>query len=209
MAKLTSSFKNMLASLLGITLIASTTLGVVNELTKDAIATTNANKQAQAIAMVLPKFDHLGESYKVKPTDGNDSIEVFPALNAEGAVVANAVKTYTNSGFSGYIEIMAGFDAEGTITGFKVLKHAETPGLGSKMDAWFSDASKEAQTIIGKNPKSTKMLVKKDGGDLDAITAATISSRAFLDAINRAYSVLESSYDAATSATKQVKEVEE
>ena len=121
MAKLTSSFKNMLVSLLGITLIASTTLGVVNELTKDAIATTNANKQAQAIAMVLPEFDHLGESFKVKPTDGHDSIEVFPALNAEGVVVANAVKTYTNSGFSGYIEIMAGFDAEGTVTGFKVL----------------------------------------------------------------------------------------
>lgn len=209
MAKLTSSFKNMLLSLLGITLIASTTLGVVNELTKDAIATTNANKQAEAIAMVLPKFDHLGESYKVKPTDGADSIEVFPALDAEGAIVANAVKTYTNKGFSGSIEIMAGFDAEGIITGFKVLKHAETPGLGSKMDTWFSDASKESQTVIGKNPKTTKMQVKKDGGDVDAITAATISSRAFLDAINRAYSVLESSYDATTSATKQVKEVQE
>jgi Na+-translocating ferredoxin:NAD+ oxidoreductase subunit G len=209
MAKLTSSFKNMLASLLGITFIASTTLGVVNELTKDAIAKTNADKQAKAIAMVLPKFDHLGESYKVKPADGNDSLEVFPALNSEGGIVANAVKTYTNNGFSGYIEIMAGFDASGTITGFKVLKHAETPGLGSKMDAWFSDASKETQNVIGKNLESTKMSVKKDGGDVDAITAATISSRAFLDAINRAYAALESSYDAATSATKQQEEEKE
>lgn len=196
----------MLISLLGITFVASAILGLANELTKEAIEKSKEIKQTTAISAVLPQFDKLGDSYKVMPKNGGDSLEIFPALNSDEEIIANAVKTYSGNGFGGNIEIMVGFDKDGTITGYQVLKHAETPGLGSKMGIWFCDASKDGQNVIGKNPNNVKFVVKKDGGDIDAITAATISSRAFLDAINRAYAVLSESYDGSTSATQKVEE---
>ena len=115
-------------------------------------------------------------------------------------------KVYVNptdySGFSGYVEIMVGFDKEGNISGYQVLKHAETPGLGSKMGEWFSNESKAKQNVIGRSLKEGQLKVSKDGGQVDAITAATITSRAFLESINRAYSVLNEQFDGVTSATK-------
>jgi len=86
---------------------------------------------------------------------------------------------------------MVGIDKKGNFSGFEVLEHAETPGLGSKMNVWFKNTEKPNQNIIGKNPNSTKFEVSKDGGDIDAITASTITSRAFLDALNRAYNSYE------------------
>lgn len=222
MAKLKSSFRNMVVALLGVTFVASASLGLVNDATKETIKTTEAKKQTEAVASVLPAFDQLGESYKVMPATGKDSIEVFPAQNSEGKVIAYAVKSYTYNGFSGYIEIMVGFDEQGTITGYQVLKHAETPGLGTKMNDWFKPQTtvskslienifgfevktvERQSSVIQKNPEKTKLTVTKDGGEIDAITAATVSSRAFLDAINRAYSVLNNLYDASTSATTKV-----
>lgn len=88
-------------------------------------------------------------------------------------------------GFGGQFRIMVGFDAEGNILGYEVLEHQETPGLGSHMTHWFKNADKPNQSIIGR--KAGSLTVSKDGGDVDAITAATISSRAFLKAINQAY----------------------
>ena len=189
MAKLESSFKNMVISLLGITFIASASLGLVNDVTKAPIAKAEMDKQTNAISAVLPEYDHLGPSKMVMPNNEKDSIEIFPALNADGAVVANAVKSYTNKGFSGYVEIMVGIDVNGTVSGYQVLKHAETPGLGSKMGIWFNNSEKPGQCIIGRSLANEQLKVSKDGGRVDAITAATISSRAFLDAVNRAYSV--------------------
>ena len=82
---------------------------------------------------------------------------------------------------------MAGFDKEGNVSGYAVLEHKETPGLGSKMDVWFNNPDKPNQYILGKNPETTNFKVSKDGGDIDAITASTITSRAFLDALTLAY----------------------
>ena len=190
MAKLESSFKNMLLSLFGVTLIASAVLGLVNDATKAPIAKAEMEKQTKAIAQVLPEFDHLNATLKLMPIDGKDSIEVYPAVNAAGEVIGNAVKSYTYKGFSGYIEVMVGIDNNGQLTGYQVLKHAETPGLGAKMGIWFNNADKPGQNVIGRSLKDETLSVSKDGGSVDAITAATISSRAFLDAINRAYSVI-------------------
>jgi electron transport complex protein RnfG len=95
---------------------------------------------------------------------------------------------------------MVGFYPDGTIYNYSVLEHKETPGLGSKMDLWFTKDGKG--NITGKKPGTTGLKVSKDGGDIDAITAATISSRAFLDAINRAASELEG-VEASSGATQQ------
>ncbi|HRC93634.1 MAG TPA: RnfABCDGE type electron transport complex subunit G, partial [Tenuifilaceae bacterium] len=87
-------------------------------------------------------------------------------------------------GFGGRIELMVGFLPDGTINKITVISHKETPGLGDKIDPGKSDFSVQFE---GKNPETFKVMVKKDGGDVDAITASTISSRAFCDAVNRAY----------------------
>lgn len=193
MAKLESSFKNMLISLFGVTLVASAVLGLVNDATIAPIAKAEQEKQTKAIAAVLPKFDHLSAPIKVLPADGKDSITVFQGLTADGQVVGSAIKSYTNKGFSGYIEIMVGINNAGVITGYQVLKHAETPGLGAKMNIWFNNEAKAGQNVIGRSLSEGSLTVSKDGGKVDAITAATITSRAFLDAVNRAYSVVNNS----------------
>ena len=108
---------------------------------------------------------------------------------AKMAVIAGhedgvAIETTVN-GFGGPIRMMVGFDAEGNVLGYEILEHQETPGLGSHMEHWFKNADKPGQNIIGR--KAGNLTVSKDGGDVDAITAATITSRAFLNGINQAY----------------------
>lgn len=87
-------------------------------------------------------------------------------------------------GFGGKMRVMVGLAADSTILGYEILEHSETPGLGDKAGEWFKDKDKPGQNIIGR--KAGKLTVSKDGGEVDAITAATISSRAFLKAINNA-----------------------
>ena len=98
--------------------------------------------------------------------------------------------------------MLVGFDTEGKILGYTLLEHAETPGLGAKADKWFQKGEKG--DIIGKDPKEP-LTVSKDGGQVDAITASTITSRAFLLAVNNAYNAYKvTPVDAQTSATKEV-----
>ncbi|QZT36794.1 RnfABCDGE type electron transport complex subunit G [Halosquirtibacter xylanolyticus] len=211
MAKIASNFKNMVITLFVVTMGSGAILGLMNQLTADAITKSQVKAQEEAIASVLPKFDKLGDSYKTIVKGDKDSLEVFPALDAQGALVGHAIKTFTNNGFSGHIDIMVGFDKENKISGFQVLLHQETPGLGSKMQEWFSTPKEgKKNSIIGLDPTKTKMTVSKDGGDIDAITAATISSRAFLDAVSRATKAIanDKSADGVSGASKQHKEKE-
>ena len=190
MEKLKSSLLNMVLSLGVITIVAALLLGGVYSLTKDTIAEAERNAQVQAISEVAPEFDNnpLEEQYVYKANAGTkDSLDivVYPARKG-GELVGAAVKSVTMNGFSGEIVIMCGFKADGTVNNYKVLKHAETAGLGSKMQEWFR-TEKGSQNVLGLNPGKNDVRVKKDGGEVDAITAATISSRAFLGALNDAY----------------------
>jgi Na+-translocating ferredoxin:NAD+ oxidoreductase subunit G len=185
MAKIESTFKNMLLSLTLISLGASAALGYVYELTKEPIALSNLNKKIEAIKMVVPEFsNNPNDDMIMLATGEGDSLEVYPAKK-DSVLLGYAVKTYSNKGFSGYISLMAGFKPDGTIINISVLEQKETPGLGTKMaDPSFKDQ------FSGKNPGSFMLKVKKDGGKVDAITAATISSRAFCDAVARAHNTL-------------------
>lgn len=187
MALPASNFRNMFLALFGVTFVAAAILGIVNEATKAAITKADIEQQNNAIATILPSFAYLGKSYKVLPAGETDSIQFFPAFGKDSARVGTAVKSFSRKGFSGLIAVMVGFTTEGTISGFKILDHKETPGLGSRMALWFSDKSKPRQYVIGINPEKANLMVVKDGGSFDAITAATISSRAFLESIRRAY----------------------
>lgn len=177
MAKMKSTLSNMLLSLTLIALVAAGLLAGVYEITKDTIADTNAKKQQAAIISVLPEIEGL----QIADAELADGMEIYKAC-AGDALAGAAVKVAEN-GFGGEFHLMVGFDAEGNITGFEVLDHQETPGLGSKMQEWFRTKG----DVIKMNPGKANMTVSKDGGDVDAITAATISSRAFLLAVNKAY----------------------
>ena len=177
MAKLKSSLTNMLLSLTLITLVAAGLLAGIYSLTKDTIAATNAAKQQAAIIAVLPQVEGLTIAEPIEA----EGITIFKAN--QGDTFAGAAVKVAENGFGGIFHVMVGFDATGAITGFEVLDHQETPGLGSKMQEWFQNV----RTVIGLNPAEANLTVSKDGGDVDAITAATISSRAFLAAVNKAY----------------------
>jgi electron transport complex protein RnfG len=192
--KLESSFINMVVVLTLVALVAAFSLASVYNLTKEPIAKAALKKKLDAIAKVAPVFDNNpnAEMFKLpayEASAGLDSLEIYPAKQ-NGKIVGYAVKSYTMKGFSGLIEVMVGFRKDGTINNYSVLKHTETPGLGTKMKTWFKNEKKQNSYILGKNPEKVNLTVSKDGGDIDAITAATISSRAFLDAVNRAYMTL-------------------
>lgn len=176
----------MVLSLTLISLGAAACLGFVYEMTKKPIEVSNLNKKLNAIKQVVPVFDNNpdAEMYRL-PTGEGDSLDVYPAKKGN-EIVGYAVNTYTNNGFSGTITLMTGFKPDGSIIDITVLSQKETPGLGTKMALpGFKDQFK------GKNPADFPMKVVKDGGQVDAITAATISSRAFCDAVQRGYNTLQ------------------
>lgn len=202
MAKLKSTFKNMFLSLSIISLVVAVLLAQVNKMTAKPIAAAKALKLENAIKEVVPEFDNnpVEEAYKMATSDG-DSLLVYPAKKGD-EVVGFAINTYSNNGFSGNIQLMVGFDTKDRVVNYAVLSHAETPGLGSKMNDWFRNTARPNQVVIGRNLSEGNLSVSKDGGQIDAITASTITSRAFLEAINRAYMVYKKS-DVDSSATKQ------
>ena len=204
MGKLKSSYRNMLLSLFTICIVAAGLLAQVNSMTKEPIEASKALKLEEAIRDVVPAFDNnpVAEAYSVA-TDGGDSLLVYPAKMGDD-IVGFAVKSFSNNGFSGNIEVMVGFDTQNTIYNYAVLSHAETPGLGSQMVDWFKPQvqvfslieklfgfemkqSEANSSIIGKSPATANLQVANDGGDIDAISASTITSRAFLEAVRRAY----------------------
>ena len=183
MANKESTLINMTLTLLIVTLVASTALGYIYELTKEPIAKAKLAKKTDALKMVLPEFDNnpIEEMYKVPSDEGYDSLEVYPALK-NGLLVGSAIRSYSKKGFTGNVWIMVGFSTNGSVINIEVLDHKETPGLGTKMaEPKFKDQ------FQGVHPENFQLKVKKDGGEVDAITAATISSRAFTDAAQRAY----------------------
>jgi Na+-translocating ferredoxin:NAD+ oxidoreductase subunit G len=191
MAKLESSLKNMALSLTLISLAASALLGFTNAMTLKPIADQKVAKTVNAIKQVVPEFNNnpATEMFKLATGEG-DSLEVYPAKNGD-QVVGYAVKSYTNKGFSGFVSFMIGFKPDGSIVNINVLEQKETPGLGAKMvPEGMAGKPEFKDQFMGKDPATFTLKVRKDGGQVDAITAATISSRAFCDGVQRAYSTL-------------------
>ena len=178
-----STLVNMLVALLVIAAVSGGVLGLVYGVTKDAIAEVDQKKNEAAIQAVLPLDGEITYKADTLSYDYEGATLTFPcnlAYDANGNFQGAAVKT-NEGGFGGKIEMMVGFLADGTIKGTSVLSHAETPGLGANMTGKFKDQ------FVDKNPSGFKLIVKKDGGDVDAITAATITSRAFSKAVDKAY----------------------
>lgn len=186
-SKRESNFFNMVSTLVLVTGIAALSLGGVYNLTKGPIEEAKLRKQQEAIMKVLPAFDRL-ETRLFKSAHDADSLQFNLAFDANGQLVGVAVNTFTNKGFSGLIKVMVGFLPDGTINNTAVLEHKETPGLGDKMQQNKSEWSLQYN---GVHPGTFDLRMTKDGGQVDGITAATITARAFSDAVQRAHDTFE------------------
>ena len=186
MAKKESTLKNMLIALMVIAIVSGGVLGFIYNLTKPAIDQVEANKNLKAINEVLKTDVEIVKTETLVIEDLTYNL----AFDAENNFIGAAVKTYSMNGFGGKIELMVGLLKNGIINKVSILSQAETPGLGANM---VNDKFKGQ--FDGKDPKQFTLRVKKDGGDVDAITAATISSRAVSEALQRAVDGFEANKD--------------
>lgn len=175
-----STLKNMVLMLFVIALVCSGAVAVVYSLTKEPIALAQQNKAVEALRKALPEFDAIADTVEM------DVCTIYPVVKG-GSKVGYAVKTLSPNGFNGNVELMVGFTADGTIHNIEVLSQAETPGLGANMS---SEGNALQASFVGKKAAEMNMAVRKDGGDVDALTAATISSRAYSEAVQFAYEAL-------------------
>ena len=206
MQKLESSLKNMVIVLVGVALIVGAVLAYVNHITSGPIAEKAEKSLAAGIKSVMGTDDlQVAAPEQVNQTiDGKQvTFIIHKCADKSGNQLGAAVES-TTGGFGGDLQVLVGFDTEGKILGYTILQSSETPGLGAKAATWFQKDGKG--NVIGKSPKDGDLHVSKDdksGNAVDAITASTITSRAFLKAINQAYAAYtQKGADAQSGATK-------
>ena len=206
MKKLESSLLNMVLVLTSVAVIMGGILAFVNHLTEGPISEQKAKALADGIKSVMgvdeitvSNIDTVRQNVAGKEL----TYVIYQTKDAKGNDLGAAVES-TTGGFGGDLKVLVGFESEGKILGYTLLEHAETPGLGAKADKWFQKGEKG--DIIGKSPIEP-LTVSKDGGQVDAITASTITSRAFLLAVNNAYNAYKATpeTDANSGASQQVK----
>ena len=206
MKKLESSITNMVLVLVGIALITGSILAYVNHITEGPIKVQAEKTLADGIKAVMGGVElTVAKDDTVKQTiKGKEAVFVIhKAVDANKQDLGCAIES-TTGGFGGDLKVLVGFDVEGNILGYTILQDAETPGLGAKADKWFQKGGKG--DIIGKNPGRDNLVVSKDDGKIDAITASTITSRAFLLAVTQAYNAYKQlPNDGMTSATAKQK----
>lgn len=190
-----SSLRNMVLMLFVIALVCSAAVAVVYDVTKEPIKRAQEQKVVDALRMVLPAFESVEE---MEEREG-----VYVATKGD-EVVGYAIEGTSPNGFNGNVSLMVGYTAEGTIYNIEVLAQAETPGLGANME---SEDNVLIGSFKGKKAEEMTMTVRKDGGDVDALTAATISSRAYAEAVALTYEVFKGVYEEANAVVVNPAEV--
>lgn len=183
MSKKESTFLNMTITLFVITMVAGLSLGYVNDITVGPKAAAKLARKVNALKQVMDEFDNnpVEEVKMIKSELVKDSVEVYTGT-LNGIKSGTAVVGSSEKGYSGLVKLMVGFESDGAIKNIVVLEQKETPGLGTKMKG-----DKFLRQFRGKNPSSFNLKPKKDGGEVDALTGATISTRAFSEATQLAY----------------------
>ena len=178
-----STLLNMVIVLFMITLAAGLSLGYVNDITLEPKAKARLAKKMKALNVVLPEFNNnpISEGHFVKMEEVKDSVEIYPAFK-DSVFVGAAVTGVSEKGYSGLVKLMVGFKPDGQIINIAVLEQKETPGLGTKMKG-----DKFLRQFREKHPANFDLKVKKDGGEVDALAGATISTRAFSEATQQAF----------------------
>lgn len=181
--RLSSTLPHMIIVLVIVAALSAFILGTVSKMTAGPIQTAKDKRELEAISQVVyGEFDNnpFKEKHLIPIAGSENKIELYPARK-DGNITSVAIKTFSNNGFGGKIEVMVGFLMDGSVNKFSILDNKETPGLGTKVAE-----PKFQNQFSGRNPQKKGFKVKQDGGDIDAVTAATISSRAVVDAIQKA-----------------------
>jgi electron transport complex protein RnfG len=179
---------SMLRLALVLTLItagAGLILSMVEAVTREPIAEQRRQEMLRALQAVLPPADNSPDEDTVELVVGQDKrgrdvMRKFFRGRKDGQLSGLAFKVVAPDGYSGNIDVMVGIDPSGTVVGIEILSHNETPGLGDKIA--FPEYKK---TFAGKNLDNADWRVKKDGGEFDQITGATISPRAVVGAVRK------------------------
>lgn len=207
MKKLESTITNMVLVLVGFAVVTGAILAYVNNITEEPIRIQSEKTLADGIKAVMGGVDlTVAKDDTVKQEIGGKEavFVIHNAVDKSGSPIGAAVES-TTGGFGGDLKVLVGFGRDGSILGYTILQHSETPGLGAKADKWFQKDG--GGNILGKHPATDNLTVKKDGGSVDAITASTITSRAFLKAVTQAYNAYKGTQtDGNTSASKQENE---
>ena len=187
MKKISSSLQNLILVLVGCALITGVLLAWVNHITEGPIAEKAEKTLADGIQEVMGTTGltvTANDTLKLSMDGKEATFVVHQTADRNGHPLGAAVES-TTLGFGGDLRVLVGFNPQGTILGYTILQTSETPGLGAKAQTWFQKGGKG--DIIGMRPNEALLSVSKDGGQVDAITASTITSRAFLKAVNQAY----------------------
>jgi electron transport complex protein RnfG len=181
-----STLINMTLTLFLITLASGVALGYINQITEGPKAEMRKKRKLEAISAVLGQFDNDPAEEMYIPDSTELMLEVYPG-SLNGNSTGLAISGYSEKGYSGLIRLMIGIDNSGVISDIVVLEQKETPGLGTKMKE-----ERFLRQYRGKDPSTFDIKVKQDGGEIDALTGATISTRAFSEAVQKAVEVFES-----------------
>lgn len=209
MKKLQSTLPNMVVVLTAVAVISGAVLASVNHATEAPIKAQGEKTLAEGIKNVMATEDlqvAWEDTIRLDINGKEQAFVVHHVNDAQGNALGAAVES-TTMGFGGDLKVLVGFSGDDKILGYTVLQHTETPGLGAKADVWFKNGAAPTSNIVGRVMDAAKPLtVSKDGGEINAITASTITSRAFLNAVNQAYAAYkQKGADAQTGATGQAK----
>ena len=187
MEKLKSNLPNMVGVLTTVAVLCGGILAYINDLTDAPRKAAAQQALADGIEQVMCGKCKVEKTDTIKRNvDGKEL--TYIAYNTDKGT---AIQSTDPNGFGGNLTVLVGFNQNGDILGYTILETTETPGLGAKADKWFQSpangGASDKASIIGKNPATANLTVSKDGGDIDAITASTITSRAFLRAVQQAY----------------------
>ncbi len=192
MSQKSETLKTLIVSLLTISLISGVLLSATQLITSPVIVQGKAQRLQDTLATVLENFTNNPGTEQFT-LEAYPNLTFYPARNQDG-LSGIAVRSVTSKGYAGDIVILAGFRTDGSVIKATVLELKETPGLGTKL--------KEEKFLVqfpNLQASGFPLKVKKDGGGIDALTAATISSRAFLDALNQAQNALTEAFDSANT----------
>jgi len=172
----------MVIALVAVAAIAAILLGLTDLATRAPIAAAQKAALHKALQQVLPEHLNDPQDDKITFKNGDVSVDIFPAMDHTGRIKGIAWEAIAPDGYSGSVRILVGVRPDGRIQSIRVTHHQETPGLGDgivKNDHWL-------HSFINQSLDSRKWKVKKDGGDFDQFTGATITPRAVVKAVKRA-----------------------
>ncbi len=200
MERLKSNLQNMVGILVGVAFICALLLSVFNKITSGPVAEQAAKALQDGIKQVMKSDSVIVEGDTTVEKEFSGKMLSFVVHKTDRGV---AIESTDPNAFGGNLKVLVGFNEDGDILGYTILESAETPGLGAKATEWFQEGF--PGNIIGKSAWKNNLTVSKDGGEVNAITASTITSRSFLRAVTQAWSAYRGDKDdAQTGASQQV-----